>query len=138
MVQFLFNRYNHINLDQKMSAKHPVLDSDYLQEIYGGDQSIMQIMFETFLEDSLSTWEEIYQAIQDDNFQKVAELSHRVKPSFSMVGFTQLYPKIQAFESLAKTGSNKTVLLASFQALNEEVKQVKKVIEEELNSMNPE
>lgn len=51
---------------------HPLLDAKYLQDIYGDDQYILQIMIKTFLEDSLSTWNEIALAIEKQDFQKVA------------------------------------------------------------------
>lgn len=116
-----------------MSATNPLIDTNYLQEIYGGDQTILQIMFETFLEDSLSTWSEIALAIENYDLQQVAALTHQVKPSFSMVGLRYLHPKIQAFEDLAKNNAEKEIILAHFQNLDNEVKQAKKVIEDELS-----
>ena len=121
-----------------MSAKHSLLDSRYLQEIYGDDQSFLRIIFETFLEDSLITWEKIYKAIEDSHFKQVEELIHQIKPSFAIVGLTQLYSKVKDFENLVKSNANKAVLLEKFQALNEEVKQAKIDIEEELNHIQSE
>ena len=108
---------------------HPLLDANYLEEIYGGDQSILQIMFETFLEDSLTTWEEIAIAIESEDFQKVAALAHQIKPSFSMVGLTHFHPKIKVFEELSKVNPSKQVLLAHYLRLDVEVKEAKEVVE---------
>jgi HPt (histidine-containing phosphotransfer) domain-containing protein len=108
---------------------YPLLDANYLQEIYGGDQSILQIIFETFLEDSLNTWDEISLAIENQDFQKVGALTHQIKPSFSMVGLTHLYPKIKAFEDLSKSNPAKEILLANYLRLDSEVKEAKGVIE---------
>jgi HPt (histidine-containing phosphotransfer) domain-containing protein len=120
-----------------MSAiSHPLLDSKYLHEIYGGDQSIIQIMFETFLEDSLTTWDEIYSAIENKDFLKVGALSHQIKPSFSMVGLTQFHAKIQALENLSKNNSGQEILMTNYLELDTQVKEAKKVIETLLSEMN--
>jgi HPt (histidine-containing phosphotransfer) domain-containing protein len=112
-----------------ITITHPLLDANYLEEIYGGDQSILQIMFETFLEDSLTTWEEIAIAIESEDFQKVAALAHQIKPSFSMVGFTHFHPKIKVFEELSKMNPSKQILLANYLRLDVEVKEAKEVLE---------
>ncbi|MEA5460791.1 Hpt domain-containing protein [Arcicella sp. LKC2W] len=120
-----------------MSATtHPLLDAKYLQEIYGGDQSILQIMFETFLEDSLTTWDEISLAIENQDFQKVGALTHQVKPSFSMVGLTHLHSKIKTLEDLSKNNPNKENVLTCYQLLDTEVKEAKDVITTILEVMN--
>lgn len=115
---------------------HPLLDAKYLQEIYGDDQYILQIMIETFLEDSLSTWNEIAMAIEKQDFQKVAELSHQVKPSFSMVGLTHFHAKIKAFEDLSKNNPTKEILQINYLEIDAQVTEAKKVLETILSVMN--
>ena len=115
---------------------HPLLDAKYLQEIYGDDQYILQIMIETFLEDSLSTWNEIALAIEKQDFQKVAELSHQVKPSFSMVGLTHFHSKIKAFEDLSKNNPKKEILQKNYIEIDTQVTEAKKVLETILSEMN--
>lgn len=115
---------------------HPLLDAKYLQEIYGDDQYILQIMIETFLEDSLSTWNEIALAIEKQDFQKVAELSHQVKPSFSMVGLTHFHSKIKAFENLSKNNPKKEILQKNYIEIDTQVTEAKKVLETILSEMN--
>lgn len=115
-----------------MSAFNPLLDAKYLHEIYGGDATILQIMFEAFLEDSIPVWDGILNAIQEKDYANVCSMTHQVKPSLSMVGLTHLHPKIQAFEVFAKSKPAILDLMLQYQTLSEEIKTGQKVIEEEL------
>ena len=93
------------------------LDADYINEIYGGDLSIVQIMFSSFLEESIPAWNEVYDNIVSKNYAEVGRLAHQIKPSFSMVGLTFLHPKIQAFETFAKSGPAQGELLTQYQQI---------------------
>lgn len=115
-----------------MSAFNPLLDAKYLHEIYGGDATILQIMFEAFLENSIPIWDGILNAIQEKDYAQVCSMTHQIKPSLSMVGLTYLHPKIQAFEIFAKTKPVISDLLIQYHNLSIEIKKGQKVIEEEL------
>ena len=128
--------YFDINHKFKHMYFNPLINSQYLEEIYGDDISIVQIMFESFLEDIIPTWEKILDAINTKDFKQVSELTHQVKPSFSMVGLPFLHPKIQALELYAKQMPDFETLLSKYQSLSIEVKQAQLVIEEELKKMN--
>ena len=119
-----------------MFTYHSALNSQYLQEIYDDDLSIVQIMFESFLEDSMTTWDEILPDIESKDFQKVGEKAHQIKPSFSMVGLTFLHPKIQAFELYAKSVVDESHLIKLYHELDIEIKQTKLIIEDELRRIN--
>lgn len=111
------------------------LDADYINEIYGGDLSIVQIMFASFLEDSIPVWDEIQDKIISTNYAEVGRLAHQIKPSFAMVGLTFLHPKIQAFEAFAKSGPAQGELLKQYQQIAVDVNHAKLVIEEDLKRM---
>ncbi|PLK45510.1 Hpt domain-containing protein [Emticicia sp. TH156] len=111
------------------------LDADYINEIYGGDLSIVQIMFNSFLEESIPVWNEIQDQINQKNFNEVGRLAHQIKPSFSMVGLTFLHPKMQAFESYAKANPEAGELNKLYQQIAVDVNHAKLVIEEDLKRM---
>lgn len=119
-----------------MFIYNSLLNSEYLQEIYGDDLTIVQIIFESFLEDSIVTWNNILPDIESKNFQKVGEKAHQIKPSFSMVGLTFLHPKIQAFEHYAKAVLDESHLLKLYNELDNEINDAKLVIEDELKRIN--
>ena len=119
-----------------MFAFNPLLNSDYLQEIYGDDLTIVQIMFESFLDDNMPIWEKISEEINNKNYKAVGEMAHQVKPSFSMVGLTFLHPKLQDFETFAKSNPDGTELQKRFETLAVEINHAKLVIKDELKRLN--
>lgn len=119
-----------------MFAFNPLINASYLEEIYGDDLSIIQIMFESFLEDSIPIWEKISEAINSQNFTQVSEMTHQIKPSFSMVGLPFLHPKIQDFELYAKGNPELKELLSKYESLSIEINEAKLVIEEELKKLS--
>lgn len=119
-----------------MFAFNPLINASYLEEIYGDDLSIVQIMFESFLEDSIPIWEKILEAINSQNFKQVYEMTHQIKPSFSMVGLPFLHPKIQDFELYVKGNPELKELLSKYESLSIEINEAKLVIEEELKKLS--
>jgi hypothetical protein len=119
-----------------MFAFNPLLNTDYLQEIYGDDLTIVQIMFESFLDDNIPIWEEISEKITNESYKEVGDMAHQIKPSFSMVGLTFLHPKIQDLELYAKGNPNESVLSKKYDNLAVEVNHAKLVIKDELKRLN--
>jgi len=112
------------------------LDADYIHEIYGGDLTIVQIMFSSFLEESIPVWDEMHNSILNKNYSEVGRMAHQIKPSFSMVGLTFLHPKIQAFETYAKAAPDHNEILKQYQQISVDVNHAKLVIEEDLKRMD--
>lgn len=119
-----------------MFAFNPVLNSDYLHELYGDDLTIVKIMFEMFLDDNIPIWEEISQKIISKSYKEVSEMAHQIKPTFSMVGLTFLHPKIQDLELYAKGNPNESLLSQKYDNLAVEVNHAKLVIKDELKRLN--
>ncbi len=119
-----------------MFVFNTLINTQYLEELYGDDISIVQIMFESFLEDSIPIWENILEAINAKDFKRVSEMTHQIKPSFSMVGLPYLHPKIQELELYAKQTPELQGLLSRYQSLSIDIKQAQFVIEEDLNKLN--
>jgi HPt (histidine-containing phosphotransfer) domain-containing protein len=119
-----------------MFAFNPLLNATYLREIYGDDLTIVQIMFESFLDDNIPIWEEISQKITNKNFKEVGDMAHQIKPSFSMVGLTFLHPKMQDFELYAKGNPDESVLSKKYDNLAVEINHAKLVIKDELKRLS--
>jgi hypothetical protein len=119
-----------------MFAFNPLLNTTYLREIYGDDLTIVQIMFESFLDDSIPIWEEISEKIANKNFKEVGDMVHQIKPSFSMVGLTFLHPKMQDFELYAKGNPDESVLSKKYDNLAVEINHTKLVIKDDLKRLS--
>ncbi len=119
-----------------MYVFNPLMNTPYLEKIFGDDVEIIQIIFQSFLEDTMPIWEKILDAINAKDFNQVSEMTHQIKPSFSMVGFPFLHPKIQEFELYAKETPDFKELLAKYQNLDISVKQTQFIIEGEIKKLN--
>ncbi len=118
-----------------MFAFNPLLNSAYLHEMYGDDLTIVQIMFESFLEDNIPIWERVIDELNNKKFKEVGEMVHQIKPTFSMVGLTFLHPKIQDFELSAKKNQDEKMLLAKYENLAIEINHAKLVIIDDLKRL---
>ncbi|MER0438761.1 Hpt domain-containing protein [Emticicia sp. W12TSBA100-4] len=118
-----------------MFAFNPLLNSDYIREMYGDDLTIVQIMFESFLEDNIPIWERVIDELNNKNFKEVGQMVHQIKPTFSMVGLTFLHSKIQDFELSAKTNQDEKMLLAKYENLAIEINHAKLVIIDDLKRL---
>lgn len=103
-----------------MSQDLTLVDTKHLQELYGEDKEILSIIFESFLEDSLLIWNQIGTLIELNNFNEAGQKIHQIKPNFSMVGLTGIYPLIQEFERVVKDagGADKAGLKAAYDDLD--------------------
>ncbi len=79
------------DFDKKLNALH-------LKELYGNDTEHAAMMFETFLEESLSQWEDIWTLWDNNNRMAIRDKAHRLKPAFSMVGLTQIEAQLKDLE----------------------------------------
>ena len=111
---------------------NPELAVNYLQEIYGDDATIIQLMFETFLMDVAPRWEALATLIQDQDYTKVGEVAHGLKPSFSMIGLTWLHPKVESLERTARFEADKSAIISLYQEISAELTRMKPVIEQEI------
>jgi hypothetical protein len=119
-----------------MFTFNPLLNSEYLQEIYGDDLSIVQIMFESFIDDNIPIWEGIPSKIQSGNFKEVSDMTHQIKPSFTMVGLGFLHPKVHDLELYAKGNPDVNTLVAKYDTLAVEINHAKLIIKDELKRLN--
>ena len=93
-MEFHFDRTfqpNAFDFDKKLNALH-------LKELYGNDTEHAAMMFETFLEESLLQWNDIWTLWENNSRMAIREKAHRLKPAFSMVGLTQVEAQLKDLE----------------------------------------
>lgn len=110
---------------------NPELDVEYLTKIYENDATIIQIMFDAFLNDSAPRWKELGATIESGDFVKVASVAHSIKPSFSMVGLTWLHPKIADLESTAKNSSDTDKIKLLYKEITDELIRMEPILKQE-------
>ncbi|MFK7905999.1 MAG: ATP-binding protein [Chitinophagales bacterium] len=77
----------------------------YLYEFSDGDLDFIQDMLETFLEQTPKQLDEIESACERLDAESVYKIAHRIKPSFMMIGLTDLEDLAQTIEQMAKASS---------------------------------
>ncbi len=79
------------------------IDQNYLKELYGDDDEYKLEMFELFIERLESNLINLEMHKQSDDFQSIAKLCHKIKPSMAMVGLMDLQSMIEELEHSAKS-----------------------------------
>ena len=85
-------------------------DDSVLSQLLAGDESLMQSVFETFLEDTPEQIEQLNSAAVAGDAQAVAAQAHKIKGSSASVGGPLLKAFATEFERLAKAGELKTII----------------------------
>lgn len=114
---------------------NPALDVNYLNQIYGDDASIVQIIFEAFLSDSLPRWKSLKALIEEENIAEAASVVHGIKPSFTMAGLTDIRSKVEALERDIHNEADTKDITAHYLRINEEVERIVPILEEEAEKL---
>jgi HPt (histidine-containing phosphotransfer) domain-containing protein len=110
---------------------NPALDVSYLTQIYGDDASIVQIIFEAFLSDSLPRWKSLKALIENEDIAEAASVVHGIKPSFTMTGLTAIRVKVEELEKDIHNEKDTQYLIEHYLKINEDVEHIIPILEEE-------
>ncbi|WP_421943075.1 Hpt domain-containing protein [Pedobacter sp.] len=86
---------------EKNYDNHP-LDLSYLIEMVGHDPEFMIEIFETFSEQTPFYLAELEDAVHQQNWKKVADCAHKIKPTFTYVGRTDVREFVHTIERSAR------------------------------------
>jgi HPt (histidine-containing phosphotransfer) domain-containing protein len=106
------------------------LDARFLDELFEGDTSYAQIVFEDFLRDLPDYWKDVQGAYENQDINGLRTSIHKCKTLFGYVGFSDIQQLCQDFENncsgqpIAALGSGYSILLAKKE-------QARQVIEDE-------
>jgi len=110
---------------------NPLLDVAYLDQVYGEDPSIIHLIFEAFLSDSVPRWISLENSIDTRDLAQAASIVHGLKPSFTMAGVTWLRPKIEDLERAIKAEVETSVLQQYYAEISEELDVVRPILASE-------
>ena len=80
---------------------HP-LDLSYLTEMVGHNPEFMIEVFDTFIEHTPFYLAELEDALSNENWEKVGNCAHKIKPTFSYVGRNDVKDFMQSIEYNAR------------------------------------
>ncbi len=107
------------------------LDSAYLREAYGEDLEYAEEMFHLFLRQYPDEISHLMKFHQGENISDLAGQVHKMKPTFQMVGLTDVTKKFQEFEDQLKDDYSSSTLSELTNLVDELPKRIS-VVEEEL------
>ncbi|TCD12014.1 Hpt domain-containing protein [Pedobacter frigidisoli] len=86
---------------QDENDNHP-LDLSYLTEMVGHNPEFMIEIFDTFIEQTPFYLAELEDALSIENWDKVGNCVHKIKPTFSYVGRNDVKDFVQSIENNAR------------------------------------
>jgi PAS domain S-box-containing protein len=79
-----------------------VLNDKIIQEVYDGDVEFQRIVFDSFVEEIPDQVASLQTAYSGRNLQKIAAVSHQIKPTFGMVGLSEYQVNLGRIERVIK------------------------------------
>lgn len=117
----------------KTNSKKPILngknhtteyDLDEIFQFSGGDQKAMAVILKAFLESSKNNIIDIEKALNDNNYEEIGRVSHKMLPMLRQMKVEHVTPTLQKLEAheevssgeIAKTIADLRTLLANLEA----------------------
>lgn len=77
------------------------IDLEYLEEAYGDDLEYAKEMFVVFLSIVDESMDTLKQAVEKEDFDRVKQQAHKIKPTFTMIGLSSITKAMSALENAA-------------------------------------
>jgi len=113
------------------------LDLSYLKDVSSGSNEFMIEMIDLFLAQTPEYFENLAQFVRDENWVKVGELAHKIKPTLAFMGADSAKETMAEIENKARNLINTESISASFKELHDfsailfaKLKEVRKELED--------
>jgi response regulator RpfG family c-di-GMP phosphodiesterase len=135
----IIDKYLNSTESEILSEKHFTfsdnLDFEYLKNTYGNDAEYALDMFETYIDIIENDLLHIKDSIKTDNRTTLKNQLHRIKPSFTMVGVSEVSKIIETFEPTLESLS-KSKLDLWFSELDTLIRSKKPIILKEIKRLS--
>jgi HPt (histidine-containing phosphotransfer) domain-containing protein len=84
----------------------PSLNLAYLQDIADGNAEFMIEMIDIFLKQTPAYLAEIDEALHVEDWRTVAEISHKIRPTFAFIGADDTKDEMAKIETIARSGKD--------------------------------
>jgi len=112
-----------------------LLNRNYLNDLYEGDLEYAADMFETFLDYTVKELPSLRPLIESGDYEQSRKLAHKLKPTFAMVGLTDLQQKMLKIEKMADEKANIPEILLELTFVEENLKTLVSVLQSDLKKM---
>ncbi|WMJ72999.1 ATP-binding protein [Cytophagaceae bacterium ABcell3] len=114
-----------------------IVDLNYLKEASGGNVGFVKEMMEIFLRQTPGAIAEAKVLLEKEDWAKFRKVIHKVKPTITMMGISQLTEDVKAVEDIAKTSKDyslaapliqkiESICTDAYDELSEELKKLEK------------
>lgn len=93
------------------------IDLSYLRDVSSGSNEFMVEMIELFLDQTPAYFEQLNQLISEQNWVKVAEIAHKVKPTLAFMGADAARESMAEIETNARNQTNIETISPAFKSL---------------------
>lgn len=93
------------------------IDLSYLDEVAGGNAEFIIEMIDIFLQQTPDYVASLKQAFEERDWKKIAEISHKIKPTLAFIGLHREQQEMANIEHQARAEENYDGIKASFEGL---------------------
>jgi HPt (histidine-containing phosphotransfer) domain-containing protein len=97
---------------------------DKINEMAEGDQDFINSVVSVFLEEVPEDLLALETALEENNYQMVYQLAHKIKPNVDLLGMEQTRAAALEIETLGKSESNMEEIKRIFPSLKNDIHQV--------------
>lgn len=119
------------NLFEENKSQGNIIDLQYLYDLADGSFDFVEEMIQLFLNSVPQSVEELKQAINNGEWQKVKAVAHRIKPSFGFIGAKKVQEQLGQMERNALEAPD----VVFQRSLLEKVEESTKICVEELQTV---
>lgn len=112
-----------------------LLNQNYLKDLYEGDLEYAADMFETFLDYTVKEFPSLRPLIEANDLENGRKLAHKLKPTFAMVGLTDLQQKMLQIEKMAEEQTASAEILSALDFVEEQLKILVPILQSDLKKM---
>jgi HPt (histidine-containing phosphotransfer) domain-containing protein len=97
---------------------------DKLNEMADGDKDFIESVISVFLDEVPDDLAGLEKALEEENYQQVYQLAHKIKPNVDLLGMEQTRAAALEIETLGKNEANMEEIKRIFPDLKKDVEQV--------------
>ena len=97
---------------------------DKLNEMADGDEDFIYSVLSVFLEEVPSDIAGLEKALENEDYQQVYQLAHKIKPNVDLLGMEQTRAAALEMETLGKSEANMAEIKNIFPSLKKDIDQV--------------
>jgi len=104
--------------------KKALIDLSYLQEVASDNSGFMVEMIDIFLAQTPEYVSILSDAIDQQNWDKIAEMAHKIKPTLAFMGVNEAKETMASIESRARDKEDYEGIVSDFKDLKDDFNQI--------------